>query len=41
VEILATETLTSAEQLLRILRDEFGLDFPAGTRFGPPGAPWA
>jgi len=41
VEILASEPLTSAEQLLRLLREEFGLDFPAGTRFGPPGAPWA
>lgn len=39
-EILTTEPLTSPEQLLRLLRDEFGLEFPAGTRFGPPGTPW-
>lgn len=41
VEILVSEPLSSGEQLLRLLRDEFGLDFPAGTRFGPAGAPWA
>ncbi len=41
VEVLTAEPLTSAEQLLRLLREAFGLDFPAGTRFGPPGAPWA
>lgn len=40
-DILASEPVTSAEQLLALLRDEFGLDFPAGTRFGPPGSPWA
>jgi N-hydroxyarylamine O-acetyltransferase len=40
-EILSSSPLTSAEQLLVILRADFGLEFPAGTRFGPPGAPWA
>ncbi len=40
-DILSSVPVTSAEQLLGLLRDEFGLDFPADTRFVPPGAPWA
>jgi N-hydroxyarylamine O-acetyltransferase len=30
----------SAEALLAVLEAEFGLRFPAETRFGPPGSPW-
>jgi len=30
----------SAEALLVLLQAEFGLRFPAETRFGPPGSPW-
>jgi N-hydroxyarylamine O-acetyltransferase len=32
--------LESPEELLSQLADTFYLRFPAGTRFGPPGAPW-
>lgn len=34
------QPITSAEHLLEILAQHFGLNFPAGTRFGPPGSPW-
>jgi N-hydroxyarylamine O-acetyltransferase len=30
----------SADELLEVLAERFGLHFPAGTRFGPPGSPW-
>ncbi|HEY2407179.1 MAG TPA: arylamine N-acetyltransferase [Polyangiaceae bacterium] len=33
-------TISSAEELLVVLRQEFGLCFPPGTRFGVPGSPW-
>lgn len=36
----AVHTVTSAEELLAVLRDSFGLEFPPGTRFGAPGSPW-
>ncbi|HVU22709.1 MAG TPA: arylamine N-acetyltransferase [Opitutus sp.] len=32
--------IASPDELLAVLADSFGLRFPAGTRFGPPGAPW-
>jgi N-hydroxyarylamine O-acetyltransferase len=32
--------LASPEELLAVLAERFGLRFPAGTRFGPPGSPW-
>lgn len=32
--------IASAEELLAILAEHFGLHFPPGTRFGPPGSPW-
>ncbi|MBC7365360.1 MAG: arylamine N-acetyltransferase [Undibacterium sp.] len=32
--------ITSPEALLAILAEHFGLRFPTGTRFGPPGSPW-
>jgi N-hydroxyarylamine O-acetyltransferase len=32
--------ITSPEHLLALLAEYFGLHFPAGTRFGPPGSPW-
>ena len=35
-----TRELVSAEDLLDVLRKQFGLDFPAGTRFGQPGVAW-
>lgn len=38
--ILETTHIASAEQLLALLHVEFGLSFPASTRFGPPGSPW-
>ena len=33
-------TLATPEELLAVLAESFGLHFPAGTRFGSPGAPW-
>ena len=33
-------TLTTPEELLRVLAEYFDLHFPPGTRFGPPGSPW-
>ena len=33
-------TIATADELLTILEDYFGLHFPPGTRFGRPGAPW-
>lgn len=35
-----TRRLMSADELLDLLRVEFGLHFPAGARFGAPGSPW-
>jgi len=35
-----TRRLASADELLELLRKEFGLQFPSGTRFGAPPAPW-
>ncbi len=32
--------VASPEALLALLQAEFGLRFPAETRFGPPGSPW-
>jgi N-hydroxyarylamine O-acetyltransferase len=32
--------ITSPDELLDVLEENFGLRFPAGTRFGPPGSPW-
>jgi N-hydroxyarylamine O-acetyltransferase len=32
--------ITSPEALLPMLSEHFGLSFPAGTRFGPPGSAW-
>jgi N-hydroxyarylamine O-acetyltransferase len=32
--------LASADELLAVLAEHFGLHFAAGTRFGPPGSPW-
>jgi N-hydroxyarylamine O-acetyltransferase len=32
--------IADADELLRVLADEFGLTFPAHTRFGPPGSLW-
>ncbi len=32
--------IASPEELLSVLEENFGLRFPAGTRFGPPGSPW-
>jgi N-hydroxyarylamine O-acetyltransferase len=39
-EILQQLTIDTPEQLLRLLDQRFGLRFPAGTRFGPPGMAW-
>jgi N-hydroxyarylamine O-acetyltransferase len=33
-------TLTTPDELLAVLVEYFGLHFPTGTRFGPPGSPW-
>lgn len=33
-------TLTDPDELLAVLAEYFGLHFPPGTRFGPPGSPW-
>ncbi len=35
-----TVRIRDADALLEVLREDFGLTFPAGTRFGPPGSPW-
>lgn len=35
-----TQPIPSPEHLREILQKHFGLNFPAGTRFGPPGSPW-
>jgi len=35
-----TRTLATPEELLHVLATEFGLHFPAGTRFGPANSPW-
>jgi N-hydroxyarylamine O-acetyltransferase len=35
-----TRTIESAEELLAVLRAEFDLAFPPGTRFGEAGVPW-
>ncbi len=32
--------IATADELLGVLADQFDLTFPAGTRFGAPGAPW-
>ena len=32
--------IKSPDELLAILEEHFGLRFPPGTRFGPPGSPW-
>jgi len=32
--------LASPDELLAVLAEHFALHFPAGTRFGAPGAPW-
>ena len=33
-------TIATPDELLAILAEHFGLHFPPGTRFGPPGSPW-
>jgi len=35
-----TRNLASGDELLEVMATHFGLNFPAGTRFGPPGSPW-
>jgi arylamine N-acetyltransferase len=30
----------TADELVGVLADHFGLRFPASTRFGAPGSPW-
>ncbi len=35
-----TRQITSAPELLEVLRKQFGLSFAAGTRFGGAGDPW-
>ena len=40
-QILQHAPVTSAGQLLSLLAEHFDLRFPAGTRLGPPGSPWA
>lgn len=40
-EILQQFSITDPEQLLSLLEEWFGLKFPAGTRFGPPGMAWS
>jgi N-hydroxyarylamine O-acetyltransferase len=40
VEILTRRPLRTGDELIEVLAAEFGLHFPAGTRFGPPGSPW-
>lgn len=38
--ILERRTLATPDDLLACLAQDFGLNFPPGTRFGPPGSPW-
>lgn len=38
--IIAQRAIAGAEELVDLLAREFGLHFPTGTRFGPPGSPW-
>lgn len=40
VEIRERREIGSPEELLAVLAEHFGLHFPAGTRFGGPGADW-
>jgi N-hydroxyarylamine O-acetyltransferase len=35
-----TTRVESPDRLLALCAEYFGLNFPAGTRFGPPGSPW-
>jgi N-hydroxyarylamine O-acetyltransferase len=35
-----TRLIETPEALLAILAENFGLNFPPGTRFGSPGSPW-
>jgi N-hydroxyarylamine O-acetyltransferase len=35
-----SRTIESPEDLLQILGEHYGLHFPPGTRFGPPGSAW-
>jgi len=37
---LEKREIATPDELLEMLAREFGLHFPAGTRFGPPGSPW-
>jgi N-hydroxyarylamine O-acetyltransferase len=39
-EILAQRELATPAELLEVLAQDFGLVFPADTRFGAPGSPW-
>jgi N-hydroxyarylamine O-acetyltransferase len=39
-DILERREIATPEELLEILARAFGLHFPAGTRFGPPGSIW-
>jgi N-hydroxyarylamine O-acetyltransferase len=38
--VAETRRITSSAELLDVLLEQFGLRFPAGTRFGGPGSPW-
>jgi len=40
-EILEQRDIATAAEMLAVLAEHFALHFPAGTRFGPPGARWA
>jgi N-hydroxyarylamine O-acetyltransferase len=37
---VAKRTIETPDELLAVLAEFFGLHFPPGTRFGPPGSPW-
>lgn len=39
-EIIKQHVIETPEALLELLDAAFGLHFPAGTRFGPPGSAW-
>ena len=39
-EVLEKREIADADELLAVLAQHFDLHFPAGTRFGPPGAVW-